>query len=329
MTPIDIPSTVLSYWQSTRKTKKSPSGWVSGNAPCCQHRGETPDLRGRGGILVQGSQIRYHCFNCKFTSGWEPGRNLSNKFKNLLEWIGLPDDVIVKLAFQAMNQRDEMVEQGTIVALPEFQKKSLPKGAELIACASKTSDSLISVAEYMVSRELYIEDYPFYYVPDGSYQNNLIIPLFHDEQVVGWTARAVDPNAKKRYTKSTQPGYAFNLDNQEYSREFVIVCEGVIDAVYLDCVALLGSEISDQQAMQINSLGKQVVVVPDRDRAGKNLLEQAIDREWAVSLPEWENDVCDIGDAVLRYGRLYTLWSIARAIEQSRFKIQLNAKMWF
>lgn len=329
MQPIDITQTVLSYWQTSRKTKKAPSGWVSGNAPCCHHRGETADTRGRGGVLVQGDQVRYHCFNCKFTTGWEPGRNFSNKFKNLLEWIGVPDDVIVKLSFQAMHRRDELVEKGEVVALPEFEKKSLPKDSVAIDRATSVSDSLVAVAEYMQSRELFVEDYPFYYVPKGNYSHNLIIPLYNDEQQVGWTARSVDPNAKNRYTKLTQPGYVFNLDRQDHFREFVIVCEGVIDAVYLDCVALLGSEVSDQQAMQINSLGKQVVVVPDRDKAGKLLLEQAIDREWAVSLPAWENDISDIGDAVLRYGRLYTLWSIASAIETSRFKIQLNAKMWF
>ena len=33
-------------------------------------------------------------------------------------------------------------------------------------------------------------------------------------------------------------------------------------------VALLGSEIKDQQAMLINKVGKQVIVVPDKDEAG-------------------------------------------------------------
>jgi len=81
--------------------------------------------------------------------------------------------------------------------------------------------------------------------------------------------------------------------------------------------------------MLINRLNKDVVVVPDRDSAGKKLVEDAIGRGWSLSMPEWEDDINDVGDAVLRYGRLYTLLSIARAAESSPLKNRLRAKKWF
>ena len=37
----------------------------------------------------------------------------------------------------------------------------------------------------------------------------------------------------------------------------------------------------------------------------------------------------DIGDAVNKYGRLYTLYSIANTAEDSALKIRLKAKKWF
>ena len=46
-------------------------------------------------------------------------------------------------------------------------------------------------------------------------------------------------------------------------------------------------------------------------------------------MPEWSEDINDIGDAVQRYGRLYTLHSIAMAAEDSPLKIRLRAKKWF
>ena len=46
-------------------------------------------------------------------------------------------------------------------------------------------------------------------------------------------------------------------------------------------------------------------------------------------MPEWHQDINDIGDAVDKYGRLYTLHSIAIAMEESPLKIKLRAKKWF
>ena len=126
-----------------------------------------------------------------------------------------------------------------------------------------------------------------------------------------------------------QPGYVFNLDEQRPQKLFVIVCEGPLDAVHVEGVALLGSEIRDQQALLINRLNKDVIVVPDSDAAGSKLVAQAIDLGWSVSLPDWAPDVNDINDAVNRYGKLYTLYSIVIAAEASPLKIRLKAKKWF
>ena len=42
-----IQSTILTSLPAGRK--KTPSGWVSFNAPCCVHNGETADKKKRGG----------------------------------------------------------------------------------------------------------------------------------------------------------------------------------------------------------------------------------------------------------------------------------------
>jgi DNA primase len=81
--------------------------------------------------------------------------------------------------------------------------------------------------------------------------------------------------------------------------------------------------------MLLKKLNKDVIVVPDRDKAGSKLVEQAIDLGWGVSMPDWDQDVNDIGDAVDKYGRLFTLYSIANTAETSPLKIRLKAKKWF
>ena len=81
--------------------------------------------------------------------------------------------------------------------------------------------------------------------------------------------------------------------------------------------------------MLLNTLQKPLIVVPDRDKAGRELMHKALELEWQVSLPNWSKDCKDIDDAVAKYGRLYTLHSIVAAAEESPLKIKLGAKKWF
>jgi hypothetical protein len=58
-------------------------------------------------------------------------------------------------------------------------------------------------------------------------------------------------------------------------------------------------------------------------------VEQAIEYGWSVSMPEWPKGVKDINDAVIKLGKLATLWLICDAKESNNLKIQLRAKKWF
>ena len=69
--------------------------------------------------------------------------------------------------------------------------------------------------------------------------------------------------------------------------------------------------------------------MPDRDQAGIKLAEQALEFGWSVAFPDWDADVKDVNDAVKKYGRIYTLWSIVNSKESTSLKIQLRMKKWF
>jgi hypothetical protein len=119
--------TVLTYLPQKRKT--TPSGWVSFNAPCCQHNGQSLDNRQRGGVIQEGEHISYHCFNCGFKASWQPGRNISFKLRSLLQWLHAPDDVINKLALQVMQENEGIHVQQKLVELPTFETVPLPDNA--------------------------------------------------------------------------------------------------------------------------------------------------------------------------------------------------------
>ena len=323
-----VADTVLTHLPSKRKT--TPSGWTSFNAPCCHHNGHAADTRQRGGLIANpDGGVSYHCFNCGFKTSWQPGRNLSKGMKRFMTWLGVSDSDINKVALDVMRENEGVMVKERQIQLPTFHTVPLPDDAVKITDLTDFNKFSMAVLEYMAQRNLNVDDTNYYWSPSLGYRDRLLIPFYYEGRIVGWTGRSVLPDKKPKYLTEMQPGFVYNLDNQTPSKAFCIVCEGQIDAIHVEGCALGGSEISDQQALLLNRLQKQIIVVPDRDKAGSKLVERAIDLGWSVSMPEWELDINDIGDAVKRYGRLYTLHSIATNAEESALKIRLRAKKWF
>lgn len=326
-----IAETLLSYLPAKRKT--TPSGWISFNAPCCQ------DKRQRGGFIVNGGDaISYHCFNCGFKASWQPGRTVSQKLSKLMRSLNMPDDVISQLRLEALKLSESSTSGTVRNIIPKFDERALPLDSKSLEEWStwielqgweNTDQKLIDVFCYLRNnRHLDPYDYPYYWTNKIGFSNRVIIPFYKDNVIVGYTARAIG-DAKPKYISEQQPGYVFNLDRQTVEREFVIVSEGPFDALSIDGCALLGAEIKDSQNWLLKQLGKEIILVPDRDHEGPRTVEQAIEYGWSVSMPAWPPGVKDINDAVCKLGRLATLYLILSAKESNSLKIQLQAKKWF
>tara|TARA_A100001391_G_scaffold199960_1_gene183783 strand:- start:345 stop:1358 length:1014 start_codon:yes stop_codon:yes gene_type:complete len=333
-----IQSTILTSLPTGRK--KTPSGWISFNAPCCVHNGETADKKKRGGIMNSADgTVSYHCFNCGFKASYIIGRKLTYKMRQFMSYIGIPEDTIRKLAIEALREEegDKKFEKKKFV---NFNKKTLPKNThkldvwlekyvanDLTEPQWKKIDGLL---KYLESRGIGPDWYDFMYSPDKTWDVNqrLLIPFYWKGDVVGFTGRIFEESKAVKYYTDVWPGYVFNMDAQDWTRKFVIVTEGPFDAITISGVSILGSEINDIQRELIDSLNRQVIVVPDRDAPGEKLISQAKEFGWSVAFPEWEDDVKDVADAVSRYGRLFVLQSILKTTESSKLKIDLKRKMY-
>jgi len=324
-----VSDVLIAYYTQGSKVKTTPSGWMSRNAPCCHHNGNTADTRGRGGLISEGDTVSFHCFNCGFKASWQPGRGVSKGLRLLLVWLGAPDDAINKLTLDVMRINEGVEVKQRKIDIPTFETVPLPPDAVKVSDITEFNKFSMAILEYMAVRNLNLDDTDYYWSPSLGYRDRLIIPFYYEKRIVGWTARTIIADKQPKYLTETQPGFVYGLDEQGHNKVFAIVCEGPVDAIHIDGCALTGSEIGDQQALLINRLAKDIYVVPDRDKAGSKLIEAAIERGWGVSLPEWDADINDIGDAVAKYGRLYTLYSIASAAETSPLKIRLRAKKWF
>lgn len=332
---MSIGDIIYSYLPAKRK--QTPSGWIKFNAVCCHHNGTTADTRQRGGMIQNGEGVSYHCFNCGYKTSWQPGRHLTRKMRQLLQWLGAPDDVINKLSLEALKLESD-TKALEAVSLPKFEERSLPEDAKSLEEWStwielqgweNTDQDLINAFCYLRNiRSIDPYSYPFYWTKKLGFKNRIIVPFYKDGIIVGYTARAVN-DAKPKYISDQTPGYVFNLDRQTQDREFVIVCEGPFDALSIDGVAILGAEIMDKQALLINRLGRKVIVVPDRDSDGKRTVEQAINNGYSVSMPNWPDGVKDINDAVNKLGRIQTLYKIVSEVDNTELKIRLKAKQWF
>jgi hypothetical protein len=304
------------------KRKQTSLGWISFNAPCCIHRGDTQDRRQRGGLKpgTDGSWS-YHCFNCGYTASFVLGRNLTFKARKLLEWMNVPTEEIERINLESLKhksiegllgERQEIVNKLQNIV---FEDRDLPHDTQQIEPGSIGE-------EYLLRRNISL-DYPFLYKTMP--RQGIVIPFTHDNQVVGHTTRFLDDKTP-RYIQDIQHGYVFGTDLQQSDWQYAVVVEGVFDALSINGLAVLHAEINDAQVRLIRSLGKQVIVVPDQDEAGMKLVDRAVELGWSVSMPDWGDDVKDVNDAVIKHGRLATLITILANKESSKIKIELRKK---
>lgn len=312
------------------RAKSSPSGWTSFNAPCCHHRGHHQDTRKRGGLRFDNG-IVYNCFNCKYTASWQPGRHLTEKFKNLCKWMGASDDLIKEMIFEAMK-----TESPEYVAQPsehkvEFTDKELPEGSMSIsdwinsAYLPDISEDIGPVIDYVYNRGLDPLTSNFFWSPAPGYVDRVIVPFFYQGRIVGNTARKIT-KGKPKYVSDQHPHFVFNVDEQKEDQKYVFVCEGPFDALAIDGMALLTNEIADQQSRIINSLGSEVIVIPDQDKPGLMLIDRAMELGWSVAFPNWDDDVKDVADAVQKYGKLFVIVDAIKTAQQGEIKITMAKK---
>lgn len=308
---------ILSYLPAKRKS--TSSGWVSFNAPCCVHNGESADRRQRGGLKVTDQGWSYHCFNCGFTASFVLGRNLSFKARKLLGWLNVDRNEIERVNLESLRHRNvegliaERQQVSQILQGIEFEDRLLPADTQPLTDEAEN---------YLRDRAVPL-DYPFLYKTMP--RPGIVIPFTHDGQVVGHTTRFLDDRTPK-YIQDIQHGYVFGTDLQRDNWTHVLVMEGVFDALSVNGLAVLHAEINDAQVRLIKTLDREITVVPDQDEAGMKLIDRALELGWAVSIPNWPADVKDVNDAVRRYGRAATLLSIFEARNTSKIKIEIARK---
>lgn len=334
----DIKNELISVWSSRRKAKHSQTGWISANAVCCHHNGQNTDTRSRGGLLAsEDNGISYHCFNCGFTASWKPGRRINFKMRKLISWMGISDDAIRRLSLFALSTLDTAIEvkKEVLKELPTFVAKNPCPGRSITSwlndgyISEENYNSLEAAINYLDNRGLESRLDQFYWSDDESLRNRVFVPFTWLGQSVGYSGRLfVEGRNRIKYLSSYPNGIIWGYDQQQSNAKFCIVVEGLLDAVSIDGLAVCTNAVSETQAIIIDSLDREVIVVPDRDQAGLEMAKAAIEYGWNVAFPDWGEGIKDVADAVARYGQLFTMRMILDSVETSSLKIQLMSKKW-
>ena len=308
------------------KKKLTSSGWYSFNAICCGYRGHRPDKRSRGGIKFDGeSNWSMHCFNCGFKCGFTLGKTLTKNTKQFLSWCGIEETQIQKWNLESLQYKDllDYVKVKKEKLRVKFKEHTLPEG-ELIDINNTLHKIYV---DYLQSRKINPNSYPFMITPNetGRMGKRIIIPYTFKNKIVGHTSRFLD-NKIPKYINEQQPGYVFGFDFQKPDWQVCILVEGIFDALSINGCALTHNTINDDQALLLSSLKKQIIFVPDRDKTGLETCDRALELGYSVSIPNWESDVKDVNDAVVRYGKLATLLSIFQSATTSKVKIEMQRR---
>lgn len=309
------------------KRKSTPSGWISFNCPKCN------DKRGRGGIKVTGARISFNCFNCEFVTGWSPDVFIGAKYFSLAESLGATGEEISQVRLLYLKYRD------TLSAIDKNQKIKQSKINEIPLPESAINIEQLpdehSVKKYAIDRGVY-GLYPLYFFDESNQKDRLIIPFYYDDYTVGWVGRSINSTNKKipKYITrlESNSGYIFNINKMHSSeRKKIIVCEGVLDAIKVDGVALLTNSINEKQKETFKKISKdkEIILCPDRDKAGIKLIHQCLEMKWKVSFPPWDKSCKDADDASQKYGRLATVSSIIEHATDNELKIKVKTKLHY
>jgi hypothetical protein len=321
------------------RRKTSGKNYININCPMCVLLGESrPDSKLRCGIVQNYDGLGVNCFNCHFKTRYVVGQPLGFKLRQFMAELGVDSLTIKRLNHKAFQLKEVagIAPPPPPRLRPICKVKRLPaeaKSFEQWAERGTTDPDFIDVARYVASRgDAVWNATTFYWSPqrENDLHRRVIVPFLLDGEIVGWTARAIDPAVKKRYHTRSSPNFLFNNQFITGNRECILLVEGIFDALAIEGIASCGAHINDEQARWLNSTGKTVIVLPDRDGAGTALVDAALKYGWYVSFPRvrgaklgfWRSNVKDAADAVNAYGRLYTLRTILAATIADKLKIR-------
>jgi len=187
--------------------------------------------------------------------GFKDAVNRIAKIFGLTTEVSMSD---IKYALTRLNRKN--------FAAPEALKEiKLPSGAE-------PALNYLDIVSKRVTKAQ-IKRYEMRYCNQGYYQGSLIVPIYFEQKLVAFFSRDFTgiSESPKRYNKEAPSKYIFfNYDEAIKNPEYVVVTEGIFDALKLirygyNAIACLGTNLSFEKTHLLMKNWEKVYIALDND----------------------------------------------------------------
>jgi hypothetical protein len=245
----------------------------------------------------------------------------------ILTSFNVPKDEVDKLKLEAFKPRDLIINTPTQSIIQQIEPMVVPLPSHFYPLSEASPNDVwgqIALDYLEYDRGIDPKSHPFYLAHKTGdpkldrWFGRVIIPIYKDDNLIFYIGRDLTGKKQKKYLSPSYSKekiiYGFHELYRETEEPLYIV-EGWFDAFVINGVAILGNEISEAQTTWLNKSYRKKVYIPDRFGDGWVAAEHALKKGWSVSTPEIGN--CkDINEAVLKYGKLYVMKSIAENIAE-------------
>lgn len=306
--------------------RPASTGWWEVKCAVCR------DYKFRGGFKFDAGsgKCAYHCFNCGHLAVYNPtAGKFSQKMLTVLSSFGVDIEDAKSILFAAFTTEQ-------VVELTEEQKILLPAKQLTLPEFFQPIEKSDPEYRYVVERGFDIDTWKWHKCvgkktkETAKWYNRLIVPIYnHRGQCVFYQGRAITPDIRKRWESSAVPksSVIFNHAAIYNSTEpYLVVCEGVFDALSVNGVAIQGSEFTQYQLAELDKFRGTKVIVPNKDSRGYEMASQAIKYGFSLSYPDI-GTCTDLNEAYKRFGELYLSEQIASNI-CSGFGAEIKLDAW-
>jgi hypothetical protein len=306
----------------------SSKGWSS---IFCQVCGDGTHSKGpRGGWLFEGETCFYNCFNCGVSGNFDPNRDVphSKNMYSIFRAFGIPINEVNDLITSKSKNKKTVVKKQDKVHLPHLKQ---PDYFKLLRDFPEDSPLATEARKFLWENyKITDKDYPFFmstgktnsHSNDDIYlcralRTRIIIPAYSrdNRHMMFWQARTLTDDPKKYISASVENsgGVMFGMDNlySENKENPLYVTEGFFDSWHVNGVAVIANNMKRAKIVLLNNSRRPKVVIPDYNKDGMILANQAIDLGWGISLPDILPCV-DICKAINRFGKLFVVRSIVK-----------------
>lgn len=271
------------------------------------------DYKVRGAFKFDDLAVGYNCWNCGCKWVYDGiSKELPGKAWVTLTAFGIPRNKITAVISSGFFSNSPEV-----ITL-EDTKPKISLVTQEIAFPPKTfslkeidDDAQIKLdaLSYMESRKLDADKLDPHISIHPKYENRIIFPCWRDGKLIFWQARSIVGAEPKYISPAISHGaVVWGYDNLFRSNGPLYITEGLIDASFLNGIALLGSDLTPAQIQILEKLKRRKVVIPDKDSKGKRLADIA--RTLGFDIGVLPPNSKDVNESVIKNGKLYTSWYI-------------------